>query len=255
MRNLAVLDIVSDGVQDGARFEEVLPSVVRISRIAADQFGTLRFLDVRSQVVAQGDGCNVGSQECAQDTSCYAESQECAQDTSCYTGSQECAQDTCCYAESQESVKGPCYYVGAHGEYTEAVIRTYTEEKIRVAWPDPATGEIRHGLFEEAYAAWKNEIGGSLRDGVEDGIGGLLRDEGGSESEGSHRAVGENKTGSPHFDRIRAEEAVLVQGLILRTGETLILYGDAGLPDKFFNFLSRMGRQIVIMNEDCCLGS
>ncbi|MBR3278670.1 MAG: hypothetical protein IKG01_07250 [Lachnospiraceae bacterium] len=243
MRNLAVLDIVSDGVQDGARFEEVLPSVVRISRIAADQFGTLRFLDVRSQVVALGDGCNVGSQECAQDTSCYTESQECAQDTSCYTGSQECAQDTCCYAESQESgccagvqvsaqesgchagaqvyEQGPCYYVGVHGEYTEAVIRTYTEEKIRVAWPDPATGEIRHGLFAEAYEAWKKELGGSLRD------------------------ESENKTGSPHFDRTWAEEAVLVQGLILRTGETLVLSGDAGLPDKFFDFLSRMGRQIV----------
>ncbi|MBR2654141.1 MAG: hypothetical protein IKD59_06235 [Lachnospiraceae bacterium] len=243
MRNLAVLDIVSDGVQDGARFEEVLPSVVRISRIAADQFGTLRFLDVRSWVADQGDGCNVGSQECAQDTSCYTESQECAQDTSCYTGSQECAQDTCCYAESQESgccagvqvsaqesgchagaqvyEQGPCYYVGVHGEYTEAVIRTYTEEKIRVAWPDPATGEIRHGLFAEAYEAWKKELGGSLRD------------------------ESENKTGSPHFDRTWAEEAVLVQGLILRTGETLVLSGDAGLPDKFFNYLSRMGRQIV----------
>ncbi len=195
MRNLAVLDIVSDGVQDGASFEEVLPSVVRISRIAADQFGTLRFLDVRSWVADPGDDCNVGSQECAQ--------------------------DTCCYAESQESVKGPCYYVGAHGEYTEAVIRTYTEEKIRVAWLDPATGEIRHGLFEEAYEAWKNEIGGPRRD------------------------ESENKTGSPHKHRTRAEEAALVQGLVLRTGETLVLSGDAGLPDKFFNFLSRMGRQIV----------
>ena len=257
MRNLAVLDIVSDGVQDGASFEEVLPSVVRISRIAANQFGTLRFLDVGPRGADQGDDCNVGSQECAQDTSCYAESQECAQDTSCYTGSQECAQDTCCYAGMQESVKGPCYYVGAHGEYTEAVIRTYTEEKIRVAWPDPMTGEIRHGLFEEAYAAWKNEIGGLLRDGVEDGIGGslrdgvedaidvLLRNEGGSESEDSRRNESENKTGSPHKHRTWAEEAALVQGLILRTGETLVLSGDAGLPDKFFDFLSCMGRQIV----------
>ena len=52
-----------------------------------------------------------------------------------------------------------------------------------------------------------------------------------------------------------AEEAALVQGLILRTGETLVLRGDVGLPEKFFEFLSRMGRQIVIMNEDCCLGS
>ena len=232
MRNLAVLDIVSDGVQDGASFEEVLPSVVRISRIAADQFGTLRFLDVRSWVADPGDDCNVGPQECAQDTSCYAESQE-------------CAQDMCCYAGVQESVKGPCYYVGAHGEYTEAVVRTYTEEKIRVAWPDPATGEIRHGLFEEAYAAWKNEIDGSLRDGVEDAIGVSLRDEGGSGSEGSRRDESKNKTGSPHKHRTWAEEAVLVQGLILRTGETLVLSGDAGLPDKFFNFLSRMGRQIV----------
>ena len=229
MRNLAVLDIVSDGVQDGARFEEVLPSVVRISRIAADQFGTLRFLDVRSWVADQGDDCNVGSQECTQDTSCYT--------------------------ESQESVKGPCYYVGAHGEYTEAVVRTYTEEKIRVAWPDPDTGEIRHGLFEEAYEAWKKELGGSLREESAAPNGGLLRAGCGDEIGSSLREESENKTGSPHFDRIRAEEAVLVQGLILRTGETLILYGDAGLPDKFFDFISRMGRQIVIMNEDCCLGS
>jgi hypothetical protein len=232
MRNLAVLDIVSDGVQDGASFEEVLPSVVRISRIAADRFGTLRFLDVRSWVADQGDDCNVGSQECTQDTSCYTESQECAQDTSCYTG-------------SQESVKGPCYYVGAHGEYTEAVIRTNTEEKIRVAWPDPDTGEIRHGLFEEAYEAWKNEIGGSLREESAAPNGGLLRAGCGDEIGSSLREESENKTGSPHFDRIRAEEAVLVQGLILRTGETLILYGDAGLPDKFFDFISRMGRQIL----------
>ena len=275
MRNLAVLDIVSDGVQDGARFEEVLPSVVRISRIAADEFGTLRFLDVRSQVVAQGDGCNVGSQECAQDTSCYAESQE----SGCCAGVQVSAQESGCHAGAQLYAQGPCYYVGVHGEYTEAVIRTYTEEKIRVAWPDPDTGEIRHGLFEEAYEAWKKELGGSLReesaapnggllragcgdeigsslrDGVEDAIGVSLRDEGGSGSEGSCRDESENKTSSPHFDRTWAEEAVLVQGLILRTGETLVLSGDAGLPDKFFNFLSRMGRQIVIMNEDCCLGS
>lgn len=245
MRNLAVLDIVSDGVQDGARFEEVLPSVVRISRIAADQFGTLRFLDVRSWASDQGDDCNVGSQECTQDTSCYTESHECAQDTSCYTGSQECTQDTCCYAGMQESVKGPCYYVGAHGEYTEAVVRTYIDEKIRVAWPDPATGEIRHGLFEEAYEAWKTEIGGSLREESAAPNSGLLRAGCGDEIGSSLREESENKTGSPHFDRIRAEEATLVQGLILRTGETLILYGDAGLPDKFFDFISRMGRQIV----------
>ncbi len=219
MRNLVVLDIVSDGVQDGARFEEVLPSVVRISRIAADQFGTLRFLDVRSWVADQGDDCNVGSQECTQDTSCYT--------------------------ESQESVKGPCYYVGAHGEYTEAVVRTYTEEKIRVAWPDPDTGEIRHGLFEEAYEAWKKELGGSLREESAAPNGGLLRAGCGDEIGSSLREESENKTGSPHFDRIRAEEVALVQGLILRTGETLILYGDAGLPDKFFDFISRMGRQIL----------
>ena len=194
MRNLAVLDIVSDGVQDGAKFEEVLPSVVRISRIATDQFGTLRFLDVGSWVAAQRPDC-------------------------------------CGYA--QAPAQGPCYYVGAHGEYTEAVVRTYTGEKIRIAWPDPETGEIRHGLFEEACEAWKNEIGGSLRD------------EGGSESEGSLRDESENKTGSQHKHRTWAEEAALVQGLILRTGETLVLSGDAGLPDKFFDFLSRMGRQIV----------
>ena len=57
--------------------------------------------------------------------------------------------------------------------------------------------------------------------------------------------MSKNKTGSPHKHRTWAEEAALVQGLILRTGETLVLSGDAGLPDKFFNFLSRMGRQIV----------
>ena len=173
MRNLAVLDIVSDGVQDGASFEEVLPSVVRISRIAADQFGTLRFLlDAGPQVPVQGASN---------------------------------------YAGLQVPVQGSCYYVGAHGEYTEAVVRTYTEEKIRVAWPDPATGEIRHGLFAEAYEAWKN------------------------------------KTGSPHLNRNWAEKAVLVQGLTLRTGETLVLSGDSGLPDKFFDFLSCMGRQIVLI--------
>jgi hypothetical protein len=57
--------------------------------------------------------------------------------------------------------------------------------------------------------------------------------------------VSKNKTGSPHKHRTWAEEAALVQGLILRTGETLVLSGDAGLPDKFFDFLSCMGRQIV----------
>ena len=181
MRNLAVLDIVSDGVQDGAKFEEVLPSVIRISRIAADQFGTLRFLDVGRKPIPEA-GCDGGAQVPAQ---------------------------------------GPCYYVGAHGEYTDAVVRTYTEEKIRVAWPDPETGKIRHGLFEEAYEAWKNKIGSALLD------------------------ESENKTGSPRLDRTWAEGAALVQGLILRTGETLVISGNAGLPDKFFDFLSCMGRQIV----------
>ena len=206
MRNLAVLDIVSDGVQDGASFEEVLPSVVRISRIAADQFGTLRFLDVRSQVSVQRPGS---------------------------------------YISAQAPVQGPCYYVGAHGEYTEAVVRTYTEEKIRVAWPHPATGEIRHGLFEEAYEAWKKELAGSFGEGSAVENDSLLRAGCGDEIGSSLREESENKTGSPHLSRIRAEEAALVQGLILRTGETLILYGDAGLPDKFFDFISRMGRQIV----------
>ena len=168
MRNLEVLDIVSDGVQDGARFEAVLPSVVRVSRIAADQFGTLRFLlDVGQQL----------------------------------------------------PVRGPCYYVGPHGEYTETVVRSFTEGKIRVAWPDPTTGRIRHGLFAEAYKTWKNEIEGLSRD---------------------DRKI---KTGSPGRDR--TEEAALVQGLILRTGETMVLSGDAGLPEKFFAFLSGMGRQII----------
>lgn len=258
MRNLAVLDIVSGGVQDGASFEEVLPSVVRISRIAADQFGMLRFLDVRSQVAEQ-ESCYCGGQQAsAQESGCYGGAQVTAQASGRHAGAQVSDDGPGRHAGAQVSVQrpgsyisaqapalGPCYYVGAHGEYTEAVVRTYTDEKIRVAWPDTVTGEIRHGLFEEAYEAWKKEIGGSLRDGIEDGIGVLLRDEGGSESEDSLRDESENKTGSPHLDRIRAEEAALVQGLILRTGETLILYGDAGLPEKFFDFLSCMGRQIV----------
>ena len=294
MRNLAVLDIVSDGVQDGASFEEVLPSVVRISRIAADQFGALRFLDVRPRGADQGDGnCGgqqvseresgeqTGAQVSAQRLGCHAGAQASAQRPGCHAGTQVSAKGTGSYVSAQAPIQGPCYYVGVHGEYLDAVVRTYTEEKIRVAWPDPATGEIRHGFFEEAYAAWKNEIGGSLRDGVEDAIGVSLRDEGGSGSEGSLRDVSENvsegslrdesgsgsegslqgesgnvsegslrdesenKTGSPHMHRTWAEEAALVQGLVLRTGETLVLSGDAGLPDKFFDFLSCMGRQIV----------
>ena len=208
MRNLAVLDIVSDGVQDGAIFEEVLPSVIRISRIAADQFATLRFLDVESRVEVQEPCCHVGVQMAVQEPGCHV-------------GVQLPAQGPCSYVISQAPTQGPCYYVGAHGEYTDAVVRTYTEEKIRVAWPDPETGKIRHGLFEEAYEAWKNKIGSALLD------------------------ESENKTGSPRLIRIRAEEAALVQGLILRTGETLILSGDAGLPEKFFDFLSCMGRQVV----------
>ena len=208
MRNLAVLDIVSDGVQDGARFEEVLPSVVRISRIAADQFATLRFLDVESRVEVQEPCCHVGVQMAVQEPGCHV-------------GVQLPAQGPCSYVISQAPTQGPCYYVGAHGEYTDAVVRTYIEEKIRVAWPDPETGKIRHGLFEEAYEAWKNKIGSALLD------------------------ESENKTGSPRLDRTWAEGAALVQGLILRTGETLVISGNAGLPDKFFDFLSCMGRQIV----------
>ena len=209
MRNLAVLDIVSDGVQDGAKFEEVLPSVVRISRIAADQFATLRFLDVESRVEVQEPCCHVGVQMAVQEPGCHV-------------GVQLPAQGPCSYVISQAPTQGPCYYVGAHGEYTDAVVRTYIEEKIRVAWPDPETGKIRHGLFEEAYEAWKNKIGSALLD---------------DESE--------NKTGSPRLDRTWAEGAALVQSLILRTGETLVISGNAGLPDKFFDFLSCMGRQIV----------
>ena len=208
MRNLAVLDIVSDGVQDGARFEEVLPSVVRISRTAADQFATLRFLDVESRVEVQEPCCHVGVQMAVQEPGCHV-------------GVQLPAQGPCSYVISQAPTQGPCYYVGAHGEYTDAVVRTYIEEKIRVAWPDPETGKIRHGLFEEAYEAWKNKIGSALLD------------------------ESENKTGSPRLDRTWAEGAALVQGLILRTGETLVISGNAGLPDKFFDFLSCMGRQIV----------
>ena len=269
MRNLAVLDIVSDGVQDGASFEEVLPSVVRISRIAADQFGALRFLDVRPRGADQGDDNCGGQQVSERESGEQAGAQASAQRLGCHAGTQVSAQGTDSYVSAQAPIQGPCYYVGVHGDYTDAVVRTYTEEKIRVAWPDPATGEIRHGFFEEAYAAWKNEIGGSLRD--ESGSGsegsfrgesgnvseGSLRDESGSGSEGSFRGESgnvsegslrdesENKIGSPHMHRTWAEEAALVQGLILRTGETLVLSGDAGLPDKFFDFLSCMGRQIV----------
>ena len=271
MRNLAVLDIVSDGVQDGASFEEVLPSVVRISRIAADQFGALRFLDVRPRGADQGDdncggqqvseresgeqagaqasaqrlGCHAGAQASAQRLGCHAGAQASAQRPGCHAGTQVSAQGTDSYVSAQAPIQGPCYYVGVHGEYTDAVVRTYTEEKIRVAWPDPVTGEIRHGFFEEAYAAWKNEIGGSLRDESGSGSEGSFRGESGNVSEGSLRDESENKTGSPHMHRTWAEEAALVQGLILRTGETLVLSGDAGLLDKFFDFLSCMGRQIV----------
>ncbi len=232
MRNLAVLDIVSDGVQDGAKFEEVLPSVVRISRIAADQFGTLRFLDVRPHRPAQKSGCHVGAQVSVQKSGCHAGAQVPGQELGCYDG-------------AQVSVQGPCYYVGAHGEYTEAVVRTYTEGRIRVAWPDPETGEIRHGLFEEAYEAWKTELRGSLREGSAVENGGLQRAGCGDVSGSLLRDMSKNKIGSPRLGRIRAEEVALVQGLILRTGETLVLSGDAGLPDKFFDFLSGMGRQIV----------
>ena len=232
MRNLAVLDIVSDGVQDGARFEEVLPSVVRISRIAADRFGTLRFLDVGSQVAVQ-ESCYCGGQQVS------------ALESGCYAGAHVSVQESGCHAGARVSVQGPCYYVGAHGEYTEAVVRTYTEEKIRVAWPDPATGEIRHGLFEEAYEAWRTALGGSLREGSAAQNGGLLRAGCGDAIGSSFQDESKKKTGSPRLIRIRAEEAALVQGLILRTGETLILSGDAGLPEKFFDFLSCMGRQVV----------
>lgn len=245
MRNLVVLDIVSDGVQDGASFEEVLPSAVRISRIAADQFGALRFLDVRPRGADQGDDNCGGQQVSAQEAGCQIGAQASAQRPGCHADTQVSAQGTGRYVSAQAPIQGLCYYVGVHGEYTDAVVRTYTEEKIRVAWPDPVTGEIRHGFFEEAYAAWKNEIGGSLRDESGSGSEGSFRGESGNVSEGSLRDESENKTGSPHMHRTWAEEAALVQGLILRTGETLVLSGDAGLPDKFFDFLSCMGRQIV----------
>ena len=157
-------------------------------------------------------------------------------------------QESGCHAGARVSAQGPCYYVGAHGEYTEAVVRTYTEEKIRVAWPDPATGEIRHGLFEEAYEAWRTALGGSLREGSAAQNGGLLRAGCGDAIGSSFQDESKKKTGSPRLIRIRAEEAALVQGLILRTGETLILSGDAGLPEKFFDFLSCMGRQVVLIS-------
>jgi hypothetical protein len=222
MRNLAVLDIVSDGVQDGACFEEVLPSVVRISRIAADQFGTLRFLLDVGQKSDWDSFWGSDAREPDRDSGYGAGAQEPNYGSGSHVEAKEPDQNSGCRTKAQIPMQGPCYYVGAHGEYTDTVVRTYTEGKIRVAWPDPATGEIRHGLFEEAYETWKRSV---------------------------------KETGSPCLNWTGAEEAVLVQGLILRTGETLILYGDAGLPEKFFEFLSRMGRQIVIMNEDCCLGS
>jgi len=260
MRNLAVLDIVSDGVQDGASFEKVLPSVVRISRIAADQFGMLRFLDVRSQVAEQ-ESCYCGGQQAsAQESGCYGGAQVTAQASGRHAGAQVSddgpvrhagvqvsVQRPGSYISAQAPVQGSCYYVGAHGEYTEAVVRTYTEEKIRVAWPDPATGEIRHGLFEEAYEAWRTALGGSFREGSAAQNGSLMRAGCGDAIGSSFQDESEKKTGSPRLIRIRAEEAALVQGLILRTGETLILSGDAGLPDKFFDFLSCMGRQVVLI--------
>ena len=276
MRNLSVLDIVSDGVQDGASFEEVLPSVVRISRIAADRFGTLRFLDVGSRVPDHED-CNCGGQQVsAQESGCYdgalvtaqasgshVGAQVSAQEPGCHVGEQVSSLESGCHVGAQVPVQGPCYYVGARGEYAEAVVRTYTEGKIRLAWPDPETGEIRHGLFAEAYEAWRaereerddglhqdeseSEIGGSLRYGSADencGLPGVLC----CDSTGSSlQNISENKTGSPHLARTWAEDAALVQGLILRTGETLVINGDAGLPDKFFDFLSCMGRQIVLI--------
>ena len=235
MRNLAVLDIVSDGVQDGAKFEEVLPSVIRISRIAADQFGTLRFLlDVGQK--SDRDSCShVEVQEPDRDSGYGAGAQEPNYGSGSHVEAKEPDQNSGCRTKAQIPMQGPCYYVGAHGEYTDTVVRTYTEGKIRVAWPDPATGEIRHGLFEEAYETWKRELG--------------------SEDGNPFRDESEKETGSPCLNWTWAEEATLAQGLILRTGETLVLRGDVGLPEKFFEFLSRMGRQIVIMNEDCCLGS
>jgi hypothetical protein len=247
MRNLAVLDIVSDGVQDGARFEEVLPSVVRISRIAADRFGTLRFLDVGSQVAVQ-ESCYCGGQQAsALESGCHVGAQASALESGCHVGAQASALESDCHAGAQVPALGFCYYVGVHGEYTEAVVRTYTDEKIRVAWPDPASGEIRHGLFEEAYEAWKTELGGSLREGSAAQNGDLLRAGCGDAIGSPFKDESENKTGSPRLIRIRAEEAALVQGLILRTGETLILSGDAGLPEKLFDFLSCMGRQVVLI--------
>ncbi len=243
MRNLSVLDIVSDGVQDGASFEEVLPSVVRISRIAADRFGTLRFLDVG----VQESGSYAGPRVPVQEPGCHVGAHMFAQEPCSHAGAQVTAQASGCHVGAQVSVQEPCYYVGTHGEYTEAVVRTYTEEKIRVAWPDPETGEIRHGLFAEAYEAWKNEIAGSFREGSAVENDGLLRAGCGDENGGSLRDESKNKTGSPHLAMTWAEEAALVQGLILRTGETLVINGDAGLPDKFFDFLSCMGRQIVLI--------
>jgi hypothetical protein len=235
MRNLAVLDIVSDGVQDGACFEEVLPSVVRISRIAADQFGTLRFLLDVGQKSDWDSFWGSDAREPDRDSGYGAGAQEPNYGSGSHVEAKEPDQNSGCRTKAQIPMQGPCYYVGAHGEYTDTVVRTYTEGKIRVAWPDPATGEIRHGLFEEAYEIWKRELG--------------------SEDGNPFRDESEKETGSPCLNWTGAEEAALVQGLILRTGETLVLRGDVGLPEKFFEFLSRMGRQIVIMNEDCCLGS
>ena len=106
MRNLSVLDIVSDGVQDGASFEEVLPSVVRISRIAADQFGTLRFLDVGSLVAVQESGCHVGVQVTAQVSGCHVGVQE----SGCQVG-------------AQVSVQGPCVAGPGDGRNTAWFVR------------------------------------------------------------------------------------------------------------------------------------
>lgn len=205
MRNLAVLDIVTDGVQDGARFMEVLPRIVALSRIAAGQFQTLRFVGGCGETRKLPGAC---------------------EETRKLLGSCVETQKFFGPCIEQVAVQGPCYFVGARGEYTEAVIRTYTEGRIRISWPDPATGEVRHGLFAEAFEAWRAEL-----EGEDDSCPGAGVKQGAS-------LAGEGVLAP-------SEMMVLVQGLILRTGETLVLGDDGGLPEKFFVYLSRMGRQVL----------
>ena len=212
MRNLQVTQIVTDGVQDGARFEEVLPSIVALSRITAWQFGTVKVLDFGRAI--SDVTCSYGDVE----TLAGAK----AGKTRIYDQAGSVHEEN---AMSLASVFEPCRFVGLHGEYLDAVIRTYVDEKSRIAWPDPVTGEVRRGFFMEAFEAWRAELGSESSEGI---------------------TPPQSNVGSMNCDANAL--AALVQGLVLRTGETLIIRGLAGnLPEKFYAGLARMGRQIIVL--------